>query len=121
MLALIHFALLLLLAAPTLAAPAAASFSIPYPDPDKILCQLPIVKQLLCPPTGQAALNRRTALGIAQGTQDPTGAYRFTVKYANAERWKPSTLVSAWQLPYVISNLILIVVQYSNTALGPPM
>ncbi len=100
--AMVAFAFLIslsFLVTPTFAAPA-AGFHIPHLDPDDILCQLPILKKFLCPRQGQNALTRQTVLGIARGTQDPSGAYRFTVKYANSERWQPSTVVSSWNLPY---------------------
>ncbi|GLB34794.1 putative alpha beta-hydrolase [Lyophyllum shimeji] len=72
---------------------------IPHVDPHELLCQLPIVKKFLCPRTGDNALNIATPLGAARGTSDPSGATRFTVKYATANRWAPSTLASAWGLP----------------------
>jgi hypothetical protein len=72
---------------------------IPTIDPKDVLCQLPILKKFLCPPIGQAALNVQTAVGVARGTSDPTGASRFTVKYATANRWAYSTVASAWNLP----------------------
>lgn len=71
----------------------------PKVDPKELLCQLPIVKKYLCPRTGAGALNVQTVIGIAHGTQDPTGASRFTVKYASANRWAPSTVASTWSLP----------------------
>lgn len=72
---------------------------IPTINPKDILCQLPIVKKFLCPPTGAAALNVQTAIGTARGTSDPTGANRFTVKYASASRWAYSTVASTWGFP----------------------
>lgn len=71
----------------------------PHVKPTDLLCQLPIVKKILCPPVGQAALNVQTLVGTARGTTDPSGARRFTVKYASASRWAPSTVASAWNLP----------------------
>jgi len=70
-------------------------------DPKKILCQLPILKKFLCPLSGSSATNRPTPLGTARGTVDPSGTYRFPVKYASAPRWGPSTLVTTWDLPFV--------------------
>jgi len=70
-------------------------------DPNKILCQLSILKQFLCPCSGSSATNRPTPLGTAHATVDSSGAYRFPVKYASAPRWGPSTLVTAWDLPFV--------------------
>lgn len=46
-----------------------------------------------------ASLNINTPLGRAIGTPDPSGAVRYVVKYANANRWAPSTLLSTWDLP----------------------
>ncbi|RDB21195.1 cAMP-regulated D2 protein [Hypsizygus marmoreus] len=68
-------------------------------DPKQLLCQLPIIKKFLCPRTGNGALNVETPVGLARGTADPSGANRFTVKYATANRWAPSTLASTWGLP----------------------
>lgn len=92
--------LVALLVLPSLALPQSALIVRPN-DPKKILCQLPILKQFLCPFSGPTATNRPTPLGTAHGTIDPSGAYRFPVKYASAPRWGPSTVVTAWDLPYV--------------------
>ncbi|KAG5647317.1 hypothetical protein DXG03_000855 [Asterophora parasitica] len=75
------------------------SLKVPTIDPQDILCQLPIVKKFLCPRKGSNALTIPTTIGVARGTADPSGASRFTVKYASANRWAPSTLVSTWALP----------------------
>ncbi|TFK38938.1 alpha/beta-hydrolase [Crucibulum laeve] len=80
------------------------TLEIPHIDPQKILCQLPILKKFLCPLTGTAALNRQTPIGIANGVLDPDGAYRFIVKYASANRWAPSAVVTAWNLPTGSAN-----------------
>ena len=72
---------------------------LPPVDPSKWLCRIPILKEFLCPHTGSDATNINTALGLAIGTLDPFGATRFVVKYANANRWAPSTVVSNWSLP----------------------
>ncbi|KIM49371.1 hypothetical protein M413DRAFT_438559 [Hebeloma cylindrosporum] len=74
-------------------------------DPKKILCQLPILKQFLCPISGSTGTNRPTVLGTARGTVDSSGAYRFPVKYASAPRWGPSSLVTAWDLPNGSANV----------------
>lgn len=63
-----------------------------------IICQIPVFGELFCPPLN---LVRITPLGKANGTVDPGGAYRFVVKYVNSERWKHSSVVSAWSLPCV--------------------
>lgn len=75
------------------------SIIIPPFDPTKILCQLPWVPKCLCPATGTSTITRSTALGLASGTTDVDGAYRFPVKYASAARWKPSVLATGWSLP----------------------
>ncbi|KAF5380850.1 hypothetical protein D9615_004107 [Tricholomella constricta] len=75
------------------------SLRFPSFDPQELLCQLPILKKFLCPRTGTDALNIQTTMGLARGTADPSGASRFTVKYASANRWAPSTLASTWGLP----------------------
>ncbi|KAF8651475.1 hypothetical protein AX16_004774 [Volvariella volvacea WC 439] len=41
---------------------------------------------------------------MANGALDPSGAYRYVVKYADAGRWQPSTVVSAWNLPAGVAN-----------------
>lgn len=42
----------------------------------------------------------RTSLGIASGVRDG-GVYRFSVRYASAYRWVPSTVATKWALPCV--------------------
>jgi hypothetical protein len=93
--------LVVFLVFPSLALPQGPVIAVRPNDPQKILCQLPILKQFLCPFSGSYATNRPTSLGTAHGTIDPSGAYKFPVKYASAPRWGPSTLVSQWDLPYV--------------------
>ena len=90
---------LIYLLAPVFALP--TGFPLKQLDPKKILCNIPLpqLTQFICPPTGSAALNRPTPLGTAVGTQEPNGAYRFVVKYANAARWQPPTIVTSWALP----------------------
>jgi len=43
----------------------------------------------------------QTPLGDAHGVVNTPSVNRFVVKYASAQRWQPSTLVTTWQLPYV--------------------
>ncbi|KAJ7122106.1 Alpha/Beta hydrolase protein [Mycena epipterygia] len=45
------------------------------------------------------AISVSTPLGTAQGTLDVDGAHRFSVRYAKATRWAPSTIVTEWNLP----------------------
>ncbi|KAJ7642241.1 alpha beta-hydrolase [Roridomyces roridus] len=40
-----------------------------------------------------------TPLGTAQGVLGAVGANRFAVRYASAERWAPSAVVTKWSLP----------------------
>ncbi|KAJ7463707.1 alpha beta-hydrolase [Mycena latifolia] len=47
----------------------------------------------------RATVSVSTPLGPAQGTLDVDGANRFAVRYANATRWQPSTIVPEWALP----------------------
>jgi hypothetical protein len=83
------------------AAPTTESLSIWRTDSNKTLCNLRGLKTIFCPHRRQDNLKVKTALGFAQGVKDPSGADRFIVKYADSQRWKPSTLVSSWNLPYV--------------------
>ncbi|KAF8892430.1 Alpha/Beta hydrolase protein [Infundibulicybe gibba] len=98
---------MLVLAAPAWATPVpqAASLKFPPINPNNILCQLPIIKQFLCPQKGTSSLTVQTPIGTAQGTLDPAGAKRFSVKYASATRWAPSTLVTSWNLPNGATNV----------------
>lgn len=72
---------------------------IPHVNPLDILCQLPIPCKFLCPPGALSATTRATVLGTANGASDPSGGYRFAVKYASAPRWAPSKIVTTWNLP----------------------
>ncbi|KAG6917923.1 hypothetical protein DXG01_000360 [Tephrocybe rancida] len=71
----------------------------PNVDPRELLCQLPILKKIICPRAGNASLNVQTSLGLARGTPDDSGSRRFIVKYASASRWAPSTVATTWALP----------------------
>ncbi|KAH0583691.1 hypothetical protein H2248_009300 [Termitomyces sp. 'cryptogamus'] len=71
----------------------------PTADPKELLCQLPILKKIICPRSGNGSLYVWTPLGLALGTSDDSGARRFVVKYASASRWAPSTVASTWDLP----------------------
>ncbi|EKM55684.1 uncharacterized protein PHACADRAFT_184465 [Phanerochaete carnosa HHB-10118-sp] len=68
-----------------------------------LFCSLPIpiVQQLLCPRQGSSNPTVKTPLGTAQGIADADNAARFAVRYGQAARWQPSTVVSSWQFPYV--------------------
>lgn len=66
-----------------------------------LLCRLPIpiVQQFLCPSSGASNPNVRTPLGTAQGVADENNAMRFAVRYGQAARWQPSSVVTSWQFP----------------------
>ncbi|EJD02233.1 alpha/beta-hydrolase [Fomitiporia mediterranea MF3/22] len=40
-----------------------------------------------------------TSLGNATGVPDTNSVTRFSVRYASADRWKPSVITSSWNLP----------------------
>ena len=93
----------LLLAASTLGSPVRQR--PPFPPipvtPQGLLCTLPIpiIQKLLCPRQGSGTdpvIN--TPLGSAHGVDDGS-AIRFSVKYGEATRWQPSSVVTSWQLP----------------------
>lgn len=71
---------------------------VPHLNPSKIICRSPVAKNYLCPAQG-TSLNKPTPLGTAQGVADPEGALRFAVRYGIADRWQPSSVVTAWNLP----------------------
>ena len=75
-----------------------------------ILCDLPIpiVQKILCPRQGTPSLTVNTPIGTAHGAADGSNAIRFAAKYANAQRWQDSSVVSTWTLPCVFPNLIRI-------------
>ncbi|KAG7451620.1 alpha/beta-hydrolase [Guyanagaster necrorhizus] len=54
-------------------------------------------------PHHQHQENVQTPLGIAEGIVNGS-AVRFSVKYASAERWKESQVVSTWSLPNGFSD-----------------
>lgn len=86
------------------AAPTTSALRVPCVDPKAVLCKLPFINQHLCPRGGTSdGKTVKTTLGNAAGVLDEEGAYRFTVKYANAARWKDSTLATTWKIPYVPS------------------
>lgn len=107
----------LLLASATVASPVNVSlhkdpFFPPVPVTAKgLLCSLPIIQQFLCPRGGSSSPTVKTPLGNAQGVADSNNAVRFAVRYGQAARWQPSTVVSAWQFPYVN--------QHSDLAFAP--
>ncbi|KAJ7149352.1 alpha/beta-hydrolase [Mycena filopes] len=73
-----------------------------------ILCQLPVFKAICAlaskssgPTTG---VQVTTAIGVAQGVSDGSGANRFAVKYASAARWAASSVSTKWSLPTGATN-----------------
>lgn len=98
----------LLLASPSYASPTSREFSssglsLPSLDLKSWLCRLvhTTLAQELCLQEGSTAISVNTPLGAAQGVVDVSGVNRFAAKYASAERWSPSTVVTKWALPYV--------------------
>ncbi|KAL0568075.1 hypothetical protein V5O48_013919 [Marasmius crinis-equi] len=94
-----------LLFSSVVAAPAAQSFPLPTGigqgrlDWGKLWCQVPVLKNLgHCPRAPADGLQIATPIGPARGTF-ASGANRFSVKYASANRWAPSTVATTWQLP----------------------
>ncbi|KAI0672899.1 alpha/beta-hydrolase [Trametes maxima] len=71
------------------------------------LCKLsPWLAKILCPRDVTAnGATVSTPIGTAQGTSDDAGATRFSVKYASATRWQPSTVATKWELPNGASDV----------------
>lgn len=95
----------LLLLGSTLASPVPSpstnGIKLPFPPitPKGLLCQIPIVKDFLCPRQSSSGTSVKTPLGTAQGTADTSNANRFVVKYASANRWQASVMTTNWTLP----------------------
>lgn len=53
-------------------------------------------------PRQSSTVSVSTAIGTAEGVSDSSGANRFAVRYASAERWAESYLATTWAFPYVI-------------------
>ncbi|KAJ7024309.1 alpha/beta-hydrolase [Mycena alexandri] len=73
-----------------------------------ILCQLPIF-QAICAVVSKSSAPKTgvqvtTAIGVAQGVSDGSGAHRFPVKYASAARWAASTVSTKWSFPTGATN-----------------
>jgi hypothetical protein len=91
---------LLLVSTFTLASPLIPAQPSGFFDPSGLLCNLPIVNKILCPrEDGTPGLPVKTPLGVARGVSDASGAMRFSVKYAAAQRWAASSMAKTWQLP----------------------
>ncbi|KAJ6531229.1 Alpha/Beta hydrolase protein [Mycena capillaripes] len=67
---------------------------------------LPILKEVCSRVVAAkpSAIQVTTAIGVAQGASDGSGANRFPVKYASAARWAASTLSTKWTLPTGATN-----------------
>uniref|UniRef100_D8PV19 Carboxylesterase type B domain-containing protein n=1 Tax=Schizophyllum commune (strain H4-8 / FGSC 9210) TaxID=578458 RepID=D8PV19_SCHCM len=89
------FPLLLLVA---LLAPLVAASPIARSNKSGFLCGIPFFSYG-CEQTRADPLTIVTSLGTAVGSLTSDGAYRFPVKYANADRWKTSSVVDNWELP----------------------
>ncbi|KIM79571.1 hypothetical protein PILCRDRAFT_98075 [Piloderma croceum F 1598] len=96
---------LLLVSTSTLASPLVPVQPGQFFNPSGLLCNLPIVNKILCPrQDGTLGLSVKTPLGVARGVSDASGAMRFSVKYAAAQRWAASSMAKTWQLPNGASN-----------------
>jgi hypothetical protein len=104
MVALTYFLPLLGFACLGRSAPMQESVPTTHVGPVKALCSLlpSTMMNKLCLLERRGRPSRQTVLGVAEGNEDPSGAQRFIVKYANSLRWEPSTLVSSWALPYAL-------------------
>lgn len=95
----------LLLASPSQASPLPPSIlkSLPSIDLKSWFCHLvhATLASELCLQEGSTGESVTTSIGIAQGVLDVSGVNRFVVKYASADRWSPSSVATAWELPYV--------------------
>ncbi|KAL0946816.1 hypothetical protein HGRIS_012985 [Hohenbuehelia grisea] len=80
-------------------------FQFPPVNTNRLLCKIPVIRQILCPRGGSNPLNVQTPIGQASGTLDVDGAIRFSVKYASAARWQPSTQVNTWAFPNGATNV----------------
>ncbi|EJD02246.1 alpha/beta-hydrolase [Fomitiporia mediterranea MF3/22] len=68
------------------------------------LCSIKPLNVLLCGSHSKGSQNDAsvtitTPLGDASGVADTSSVGRFAVRYATAERWQESTMVSKWELP----------------------
>ncbi|KAG2147259.1 Carboxylesterase [Suillus cothurnatus] len=86
-----------------------SSSGLPLPslDSKSWFCRLvhTTLAQELCPGEESTAISVNTPLGTAQGVVDVPGVNRFAAKYAFAERWSPSAVVTAWTLPNGSTNV----------------
>ncbi|PCH37718.1 alpha/beta-hydrolase [Wolfiporia cocos MD-104 SS10] len=106
----------LLVAAPTWALPLVSRSKIPelkFPPvvSGNVFCNvpIPIIQAVLCPRDTSASsasttTSVSTPLGTAEGAADTSGVTRFAVRYGSADRWQPSSVVTAWEFPAGASN-----------------
>ncbi|KAH9928173.1 Alpha/Beta hydrolase protein [Fomitopsis serialis] len=65
----------------------------------------PWLQKLLCSRSlSTSSTSVSTPFGTAEGVVDTSGVVRFTVKYGTANRWQPSSVAMAWDLPSGASN-----------------
>ncbi|KAJ7112387.1 alpha/beta-hydrolase [Mycena crocata] len=69
-----------------------------------LLCQLPMFKAVCSRVAAVTGPQVTTAIGVAQGVSDGSGANRFAVKYASATRWAASTVATKWSFPNGATN-----------------
>ncbi|KAG1903856.1 Carboxylesterase [Suillus fuscotomentosus] len=101
-----------------------SSWGLPLPslDSKSWFCHLVHARmaQKLCLRTGSTATSVNTPLGAAQGTVDVSGVNKFAAKYASAERWSPSAMVTTWALPNGSTNVSALPLTcpqpYANTS-----
>ncbi|KAG1754325.1 Carboxylesterase [Suillus lakei] len=84
-----------------------SGLSLPSLDSQSWFCRLvhATLAEKLCLREGSTATSVNTPLGVAQGAFDVSGVNRFAAKYASAERWSPSSVVTAWTLPNGSTNV----------------
>ncbi|KAF7980182.1 hypothetical protein HWV62_39666 [Athelia sp. TMB] len=70
-----------------------------------LICDIPFIDKLLCPPKGPSGPSVTTSLGVAAGVNDINGALRFPVRYGSAARWKASSMATTWALPNGSKNV----------------
>jgi hypothetical protein len=64
-----------------------------------LLCDIPIISNLLCSGTASSNPATRTLIGKATGATDIDGVTRYAVKYGSASRWGESSVMTTWEYP----------------------
>ncbi|KAF9261386.1 alpha/beta-hydrolase [Marasmius fiardii PR-910] len=91
-----------------------------WDDLGKLWCEIPILKRFgNCPRAPGNGLSIPTPIGTAKGTF-VSGANRFAVRYASANRWASSTVVTSWQLPNGASDPAAMPLACPQIQLNPP-